>query len=187
MNIQTICSFDLKILDIVARFPGSTHDSHIFNHSKIAQLFECGRFKDKILLGDGGYGLKEYLMTPLRNPMSDAEKLYNESQIRTRNTVERQYGVWKRRFPCLAVGMSLKPETVVTVITACAVLHNFCVGRNIHVPDDTNMLTLGWIAEAEHLMHQRDSQIGNQTRSLTRLAKIKQQQLINYFNFLYFT
>nr|CAH7756712.1 unnamed protein product [Callosobruchus chinensis] len=38
-------------------------------------------------------------MTPLLNPQEQAEQLYNESLIRIRNTVERCFVVWKRRFP----------------------------------------------------------------------------------------
>nr|CAI5825969.1 unnamed protein product [Callosobruchus analis] len=36
------------------------------------------------------------------------------------------HGVWKRRFPCLSLGMHLKPEKVCTIVVATAVLHNIC-------------------------------------------------------------
>lgn len=40
-------------------------------------------------------------MTPLLQTHNRAEELYNESQIRTRNVIERVFGVWKRRFPTI--------------------------------------------------------------------------------------
>jgi len=46
------------------------------------------------------------------------------AHCRTRNTVERMFGVWKRRFACLATGLRLKKDTVLVVIVATAVLHN---------------------------------------------------------------
>lgn len=46
---------------------------------------------------------------------------------RTRNPVERQYGVWKRRFPVLALGLRLKLQTSMAVIVATAVLHNIAI------------------------------------------------------------
>lgn len=43
-------------------------------------------------------------------------QLFQESQIRTRNPIERSYGVWKRRLPCLAMGLQLKLDRVQAVI-----------------------------------------------------------------------
>lgn len=48
-------------------------------------------------------------------------------QIRTRNTVERSYGVLKRRFPVLSTGMGIQVEKVQDVIVACCILHNIAV------------------------------------------------------------
>lgn len=53
---------------------------------------------------------------------------------RTRNPVERQYGVWKRRFPVLAIGLRLKLETSLAVIVSCAVLNNIAIDHKEDVP-----------------------------------------------------
>lgn len=88
INTQCICNPSLKIMDIVARWPGSCHDQIIFDNSSIKHKFETGVIKG-YLLGDGGYEVKPYLMTPLLNPTTRSQQLYNESQIRTRNAIER--------------------------------------------------------------------------------------------------
>lgn len=124
LNVQVICDSDLMINNIVARWPGSAHDSTIFNNSRIRTRFDIGEFANGILLGDSGYPLKPYLLTPLANPASRAEQLYNESHIRTRNLIERTFGIWKRRFPALCYGLRCKIETSMVVIIATAVLHN---------------------------------------------------------------
>jgi hypothetical protein len=87
-------------------------------------MFELGEYGNAIILGDGGYGVRPFLLTPLERPQTPAEHRYNESQIRTRNPVERSYGVWKRRFPILALGMRVELEKVLVIINACAVLYN---------------------------------------------------------------
>lgn len=108
INVQAICNATLEITDIVARWQGSVHDATIFNNSRIRALFEGGMFENSLLLGDGGYPVRSYFMTPLQNPRTRAEQLYNESHIRTRNTIERVFGIWKRRFPVLALGLDFK-------------------------------------------------------------------------------
>lgn len=103
---------------------------------------ENGNFgADSLLVGDSGYAIKKYLITPLRNPTTPAEQLFNESQIRTRNPIERCYGVWKRRFPILAYGIRLKMEKVEAVVIAAAVLHNIACHMNdtLPLPQDVDL------------------------------------------------
>jgi hypothetical protein len=95
---------------------------------------------ESLLVGDSGYPILPYLITPLLNPTAGAETLFNESQIRTRNPVERQYGVWKRRFPILSLGMRMKIDTVLAVIVATAVLHNIaCDSKDEEPPMDPGL------------------------------------------------
>lgn len=124
-NVQVVVNAKLEIIDIVARWPGSTHDSTIFNHSRIKSLFEAGTFGDSVLIADSGYPNLSYIMCPLQSPTTAAEHLYNEAQIRTRSKIERFFGIWKRTFPILSVGTRFRtPEKMLPVIVATAVLHN---------------------------------------------------------------
>lgn len=134
INVQTVCNAELKIMDIVSRWPGAVHDQTIFNNSALKARFEQGRMGNLVLLGDSGYALTNYLMTPFLHPRTPAENLYNEAHIRTRNIVERSYGVWKRRFPVLANKLRLKLERVEAVIVACAVLHNIAIDAKEEEP-----------------------------------------------------
>lgn len=143
MNVQAICNKDLEFIDIVARWPGSAHDSTIFNNSRIRALFEAGTFGDGILIGDSGYPLRSYIMTPLLNPRTRNDQLYNESLIGTRITIERTFGVWKRRFPILALGSRFqKIDSIMAMIVATAVLHNICRKSREPLPPDDPQLQL---------------------------------------------
>lgn len=134
INAQVVCDANCNIIDIVARWPGSAHDETVFLNSAIFERFLNGEFihNDRIslLLGDGGYRKEVFLAVPLRETQrqrTPAEILYQHAHIATRNTIERLFGQWKKRFPCLWVGMRFsKVETVLSVIQATAVLHNLC-------------------------------------------------------------
>lgn len=135
LNVQTVCNSNLEITNVVARWQGSAHDSTIFNNSRLRANFKDGTYGNSLLLGDSAYPSKQYLVTPLLNPQTAAERLYNESHIRTRNIIERLFGVWKRRFPILALGMRYHLHRIMSVIVATAVLHNIARRNNDVVPD----------------------------------------------------
>nr|CAI5828785.1 unnamed protein product [Callosobruchus analis] len=63
--VQTVVDTDLKTRDIVARWPGSTHDAHIFRNSTLCHRFETGRFGNGLLIGDSGYPLMQCPITLL--------------------------------------------------------------------------------------------------------------------------
>ncbi|XP_031637843.1 putative nuclease HARBI1 [Contarinia nasturtii] len=144
INTQIVCDANAKVLDIVARWPGSIHDETIFLNSLLFERFLNGEFnrqnRQSILLGDGGYSSETFLATPLRETnqqnRTPAEVMYQRAHIATRNVVERFNGQWKKRFPCLWIGMRFrKLETTLDVIVATAVLHNICkITNDIIIP-----------------------------------------------------
>lgn len=105
--------------------------------------FLRGDFGNSFLLGDSGYANTSYMLTPLTSPNSNAERAYQRAHITTRNAVERLFGVAKRRFPALALGLQIIVGTTVETIVACFILHNMALLNNDPhddfdaVPDDT--------------------------------------------------
>ncbi|KAJ1118754.1 hypothetical protein NDU88_006941 [Pleurodeles waltl] len=134
INVQAIVNHQGLITNIVAKYPGSVHDSFIFRHCTINQHFQDGRYGNRLLVADQGYGIQQWIMTPFGNPSTAAERAYHEAHRRTATIVERTFGILKSRFRCLNItGGSLlySPEMVCKIILTCAILHNICVRSNI--------------------------------------------------------
>ncbi|XP_053344401.1 putative nuclease HARBI1 [Clarias gariepinus] len=113
INVQIICNHQGMFTDIVAKWPGSTHDSFVWANSAICQVAEEGGFGDSWLLGDSGYPLRPYLITPVQHPATNAEEMFNQAHVRTRSTVERTIGLWKQRYRCISKscgGLKLNPS-----------------------------------------------------------------------------
>jgi cell division protein ZapA (FtsZ GTPase activity inhibitor) len=92
--------------------------------------FRIGQYGNGFLLGDSGYPCRPFLLTPLLHPANASQEAYNRAHILTRNTIERFFGVLKRRFPCLALGLRCQLNTVLLIIVASGVLHNICKLQN---------------------------------------------------------
>ena len=90
---------------------------------------------DGIILGDSGYMLRPWLMTPLQNPATAKERNYNFAHSSTRSTVERCIGVAKQRWQCLRNCLRLQPDRACRVILVCFMLHNRAQMLNMPVPD----------------------------------------------------
>ena len=65
-------------------------------------------------------------MTPLLHPVTNAEKASNKSHIKTRISIEQDFGLLKQRFRYLQT--RLNNCFVIIVATFC--LHNFALHRN---------------------------------------------------------
>ncbi|XP_067224491.1 putative nuclease HARBI1 [Chanodichthys erythropterus] len=99
INVQMVCNADCVISNVVAKWPGSVHDSRIFRASEIYQCLSQGEFSG-VLLGDRGYGCQPFLLTPFTDPQ-EAQQAYNHAHARTRARVEMTFGLLKARFHCL--------------------------------------------------------------------------------------
>ena len=80
INVQIICNHMDRIINIVAKWPGSVHDSTILRQSPLWQYFEEPNqgIQRGMLLGDSGYPCKNWLLTPYREPLaSRKQELFN--------------------------------------------------------------------------------------------------------------
>ena len=126
INVEGVSDADNAFVDIVAKWPGSTHDSFIFRTSNLHTYLEENhlRIDDGLILGDSGYALCRYLMTPYADTVTRPEKRYNRAHKSTRCSVERSIGQLKRRVPSLSRGLRLNPNKCCLVIVTSVILHN---------------------------------------------------------------
>lgn len=131
------------------------------------------------MVGDGGYNVRSYLLTPLQEPATREEQLYNESQIRTRNIIERIFGIWKRRFPVLAYGCRLKLDTVLVIIVATGVMYNICRENNEEEPPDPD------VENFLHVMREDEvPNIPNNNHNVPQGNQTRRDLIDNYFRFI---
>lgn len=74
--------------------------------------------------------------------------------------IERVFGVLKRRFPVLSVGLRIQPKSALNTIVATAVLHNILLKQNDTMPQ--NDLQIELFEELDALPVQ---QVGNAVRN----------------------
>ncbi|XP_052231164.1 putative nuclease HARBI1 [Dreissena polymorpha] len=169
INVQAVVDHKARFIDIVSKWPGSTHDASAFDSCGLKTFLE--EHHQGHLLGDSGYPLKKYLLTPLLRPTTDAELRYNYAQSSGRMVVERAFGVLKSRFRCLhKTGgcLYMRPDKCCQVVAACMRLHNLCVDLQVPLPEEP-------IEEADDVDHAAP-QVQND-----RHASAYRQQIIHLF------
>ncbi|KAB0790642.1 hypothetical protein PPYR_14916 [Photinus pyralis] len=121
-----ICDANIKILNCNARFPGSTHDSAIWDMSAVKRHLE-----EKYLTNELhsswliGYALQPWLLTPIENAEADPlspQGRYTTQHILAKNVIERCFGVLKQRFRCLLKYRVLhySPDRFAKIVWCCA-------------------------------------------------------------------
>ncbi|XP_052242426.1 putative nuclease HARBI1 [Dreissena polymorpha] len=128
VNIQAVVDSSLRFTNVNAKWPGSTHDATVFDNSSLKDHLATN--KPGWLLGDSGYPLREYLITPKNNPQTAQELRFNGAHSRTRICVERAFGLLKARFRSGGV-LPFRPGKCMEVVVVCAKLHNLCLDLKI--------------------------------------------------------
>ncbi|KAI5651712.1 DDE superfamily endonuclease domain-containing protein [Phthorimaea operculella] len=128
INTMVVCGPNLDIFYASARWPGSVHDARVMRCSSLARVWESGwrPFPNAIILGDSGYGLKKWLLTPnipIQIPRTVALERFLRAFKSTRRMVENSLGIIKEKFPCLNY-LRVQPQIASNVILSCVLLHN---------------------------------------------------------------
>jgi DDE superfamily endonuclease len=148
-NVLAACDFDKLIFTyVLAGWEGTAHDGAV-----LEAAFETGGFyipAGKYYLGDAGFGLAPYCLTPYRgvryhlrewskandryNKSSrlkvltarpqNARELYNLRHASLRNAIERIFGVLKKRFKVLNTPLEHPFEVQVRIVQVLCCLHN---------------------------------------------------------------
>lgn len=137
LNVMVMSNANNVLTHVDPRFPGSIHDAYIFRASDVNRKGMNGNYGDNYLLGDSGYPLKNFLLTPLRNPRNAAEQNYNRWHKHTRASVEATIGIMKQRFRCIDNSggyLYHHPTVAAQIVVACACLHNIAMNNGMPPP-----------------------------------------------------
>ncbi|XP_070384620.1 putative nuclease HARBI1 [Dermacentor albipictus] len=134
----------MRILAADALRPGSDHDAHVWRTTWLRRRFLEGHIAKagEHLLGDSGYLLEPWLLTPVTGhpPIHTAEGRYNTAHAAMRSVVERCIGLLKSRFRCFQRYRALhyKPDRAANIVVARALLHNLCLDEGDVLLDDVS-------------------------------------------------
>lgn len=134
-NVLGVVNFDMIFSYILAGWEGSAHDGRVLESALSKGLTI---FPGKYYLGDAGYALTPYCLTPYRGVRyhlkewasgnkrpQNPQELFNLRHSSLRNVIERTFGVVKKRFPLLVLMYSYPISTQVDLVLCIFYLHNF--------------------------------------------------------------
>lgn len=91
-----------------------------------------------LLLGDAGYPLTPYLITPFRSTQENSPQArFNKNHTQARIIIEQTIGLLKNRFRCLLGARELHytPQKATKIINVCAALHNISQYHGIELDE----------------------------------------------------
>ncbi|XDV39629.1 hypothetical protein PO909_008836, partial [Leuciscus waleckii] len=139
--LQAVCDHQGRFIDTYVGWPGSVHDARVLRYSP---LYRRSVFPPPghFILADGGYPCLQHplpLITPYKRPVRGVgAQRFNLHHSRARSIIERAFVMMKTRFRAIVLqALEVHHTFVPHVITACAILHNICLGvGDIMAPED---------------------------------------------------
>ncbi|XP_065356153.1 putative nuclease HARBI1 [Calliphora vicina] len=176
LNYMVICDHEYKILAINSKYGGAAHDSFVWKHSDersfLEELFNNNTSKNVWLLGDSGYPLEPWCITPYRNPAEGSmESNFNDVHSKARCIIERTIGILKGRWKILVNDKRSRysPEKIASFGNVCAALHNVCI--HFKVPRYTNVTAAEPIQQNFGFENETNlTKIGNKIRDHIKLT-----------------
>lgn len=161
INTMMVSGPKYQFFYLSAKRPGNCSDQRVLRLSTLAHRFDRDNWRPlpkAILLGDSGYQLREWLITPILGiNTTDAEEEFNRRQKKTRRIVECSFGILKKRYACLEKLRLPSPEFSAAVIKTCVILHNISISYQPLDQDEINEI-MREIEEREGL-HLNEEQI----------------------------
>lgn len=150
MNVQATCDYKYCFTDVVIKWPGSVHDSHIFYNCALNTMLRDGTIPPLYkqltpdtepvpvcVLGDPAYPLLPYLMKEFPGGGNTVQEQFFAYRLSSaRMVTDCAFGRLKGRFGALCREMDINIDDLPRVIHACFVLHNFCEINNDHVQQE---------------------------------------------------
>ncbi|PPD66145.1 hypothetical protein GOBAR_DD36978 [Gossypium barbadense] len=137
-NVLAAITFDLKFSYVLAGWEGSVHDSRILSDA-LSRTRGLRIPKGKYYLADAGYGIRIGCITPYRivryhlkefgaEGPENVKELFNLRHSSLRITVERVFGILKKRFRVLDAEPFSNFQTQVDIVLTCCIIHNHIMG-----------------------------------------------------------
>ena len=126
--LLAVCDANMQYTYTWAGNPGSSHDAAVLRLSSLFNSAEGMVPPGFIILGDSAFPLLRWLVTPYRNfgNLTQVQRMFNRCHSKTRQVIERSFGLLKSRFRRLTkLHISDLTLAVNSILSGC-VLHNIC-------------------------------------------------------------
>lgn len=163
--LQAVVGADYKFICIDVGAYGKQSDSGVFGNSQLFKELERGGLltnQEKtlpgsditaphVLIGDGGFPLKPYLVRPyaLKNLTSDKE-IFNKRLSHARQVVECAFGIIANKWRILLKPIELSPDKAENIVKCICLLHNIILDKEKIQNPEINCTTL---RERNNLFH----------------------------------
>ncbi|XP_048343630.1 putative nuclease HARBI1 [Sphaerodactylus townsendi] len=148
--LMAVCDHKGRFFDVEIGPPGRSYDAHIFRDCHLTHAMDRGEFfpgnptltvegvaVPALVLADGVFPMRRWLVKPYAPPHDARERYFNERLSRARCVAERAFGRLKARWRCLLTRLQVMPQNVKQIVGACVVLHNICESEGHEAPEST--------------------------------------------------
>ena len=161
LNAQLTVNADMYVTNIYTGWPGSVHDSKVFNNSDFLKYLQ--NVPDQfVFFGDAAYPCQRNLIVPFKGPnLTNEQKRFNYCHSATRMVVERAIGLLKGRFRRLMYYVDMRNiKDIIECILAACVIHNIALMNDVF-QDIQELIEDGLHAEGENDDRVNDAPRGN--------------------------